>query len=352
MSEIRFGIVGTGMIANLHAKAIGEASRARLTAVYDRTPENARVFAAKHNVAADADLAAFIARRDVDAITIATPSGARAEVAVAAAQAGKHLLCEKPLEVTVERADRIIEACSENNVVLACVFQSRTGANVRRIREALDAGRFGRLVLVDVQVPWFRTQEYYDSATWRGTWELDGGGALMNQGIHILDLLLHFAGPAHSVCAFTDALTHRGVEVEDTAAATVRFVNGALGTIAASTSCPPGFPRRLELAGGKGSVVLEDDRLVRWSFVQETGEDERIRETGARGDGLRSGAGRPDSIAHEGHRRLIDDLAEAILNGREPLIPGREGRRAVEFICGIYESARTQRPHVFSESNH
>jgi predicted dehydrogenase len=244
--------------------------------VYDCVSERAHAFAEQYGVEAESDLATFLARADIDAVTVTTPSGVRADVAVAAAEAGKHVLCEKPLEVTTERADRIIRACDENGVTLGCVFQARTAANVQRIRDAFDAGRFGRLVLVDAQVPWFRTQEYYDSAAWRGTWKLDGGGALMNQSIHIIDLMLYFAGAPHSVYAFTDALTHTGIEVEDTAAAAIRFENGALGTITASTCCAPGFPRRLEIAGERGSVVLEDDRLTRWSFVDQDAGDERV----------------------------------------------------------------------------
>jgi UDP-N-acetyl-2-amino-2-deoxyglucuronate dehydrogenase len=199
MDEVNYGIIGTGMIASLHAKAIADTAHARLVAVYDCVPERGKAFADAHGVAAGTDLSTFLARSDIDAVTVTTPSGIRAEVAVSAAQAGKHVLCEKPLEVTVERADRIIRACEANGVTLACIFQSRMGTNVRRIQGALDAGRFGRLILVDAKVAWFRPQEYYDSAAWRGTWRLDGGGALMNQSIHIIDLMLMFAGPPRSV---------------------------------------------------------------------------------------------------------------------------------------------------------
>jgi predicted dehydrogenase len=349
MSQIGYGIIGTGMIANIHARAIAEIPEARLAAVYDCVPERARAFAERHGTAAESDLESFLARTDVDAVTITTPSGVRADVAVPAARAGKHVLCEKPLEVTIERADRIIRACEESGVILGCVFQARTAANVRRIREALDAGRFGRLVLIDAQVPWFRTQEYYDSAAWRGTWKLDGGGTLMNQSIHIIDLMLYFAGVPRSVYAFTDTLTHTGIEVEDTAVAAVRLASGALGTITASTCCAPGFPRRLEIAGERGSVVLEDDRLTRWSFVDQSADDDRAYRAGLQSDHIAGGAGAPDAISHEGHRRQIEDLTRAILEGRQPMVSGREARRAVELICGIYESARTGLPFRFSQ---
>lgn len=347
MAELRFGIIGTGMIADVHAKAIRDCTHARLAAVHDLIPERAHAFGSEHGIEAETDLQTFLARPDIDAVTIATPSGAHADVAVPAAEAGKHVLCEKPMEVTVERADRIIRACRANHVTLGCVFQARTNKNVQRIRQALEAGRFGRLILADVQVKWFRSQQYYDSAGWRGTWRLDGGGALMNQSIHVIDLLLHLAGPPRAVYAFSDTLTHNAIEVEDTAAACIRFANGAMGVIEATTCCAPGFPRRLELSGERGSVVLEDDRLARWQFADQSDADDRILAQGTAGDDLKSGAGDPKARGHEGHRRQIQDFTDAILADREPMIPGREGRRAVELICGIYTSAQTGQAYHF-----
>ena len=344
MEQIRFAIVGAGVIAEFHAAAIGEVDSARLTAVCDSVPERARALATKYGVDAETDLKALLARDDVDAVTIATPSGLHADIAVPAAKAGKHVLCEKPLEVTVERVQSIIDACDEAGVVLASVFQSRMSNNVRQIRETLDAGRFGRLVLASAQVKWMRSQEYYDGGKWRGTWELDGGGALMNQSIHSIDVLLHLAGAPVSVYAQTGTLTHTGIDVEDTAAAVVRFANGAMGVIEASTSCAPGFPRRLEISGEQGSVVLEDDRLIRWQFSDEQPDDEAIRSGETQDNRLRGGSSDPKAISHEGHRLLIQDMCEAIQDGREPAIPGREGIRAVELICAIYESARTGQP--------
>jgi predicted dehydrogenase len=347
MRTIRFGIVGTGMIAHLHAKAVVATEAASLAVVYDAIPERTEAFAAEHETAAAPTLQDMLEREDLDAVIVATPSGARVSAAVAAARAGKHVLCEKPMEVTVERADRIISACDEAGVMLGCVFQSRTGRNVQRIHSAIQAGRFGKLVMADAQIKWFRTQAYYDSAAWRGTWALDGGGALMNQGIHTVDLLLHFAGQPASVSAWMDTLTHQDVEIEDTVVAAVRFANGALGTIAASTSCAPGFPRRIEISGERGSAAIEDDRLVRWSFVDQTEDDDRILAEGSEGEDLKGGSSDPGAVSFEGHRRQIANFADAIRTGRQPLVPGREGRRPVELICGIYESARSGQPVHF-----
>lgn len=346
--EVGYGIVGTGMIAGVHAKAIAAVPGARLAAVYDAVRDRAEAFAREHGTQAEASLEALLGRADVHVVSIATPSGSRAETAVAAAQAGKHVLCEKPIEVTLERVDRIIDACRAHGVILAGVFQRRTCRNVQRLRAAIDAGRFGRLVLVDAHIPWFRDQAYYNSAPWRGTWALDGGGVLMNQGIHTLDLMLHLAGPPLAVQAYADRLTHDRIEVEDTAVATVRFACGALGTIAATTCCAPGFPARLSIHGERGSVVLEGDRLLRWTFAEPRPEDAVIRQEGGQSEGLAGGADNAGGIGPEGHRRQFADLTEAVRSGREPLIPGTEARRAVALIAGIYDSARSGKATMFA----
>ncbi|MCX7016741.1 MAG: Gfo/Idh/MocA family oxidoreductase [Candidatus Sumerlaeota bacterium] len=343
---VRIAVVGTGMIAEWHAQAIGRCQCARLVACFDVVPDRAAAFAKKHGIDPVPSLDGLLSRVDVDAITIATPSGAHMEPTVAAAQAGKHVLCEKPLEITLERADRMIRTCEENKVTLACVFQGRTGKAIPLIQRALAAGRFGKLTLADAQVKWYRDQAYYDRVGWRGTWKMDGGGALMNQGVHTIDLLRLFAGPPKVVHAFMGTLTHR-IEAEDAVVASVRYANGALGTIVASTTCAPGFPRRVEISGERGTVALEDHRIARWSFLDPTDEDERALREGSADEGLKGGSTAAEAIPLEGHRRQIEDFARSILEGREPLIPGREGRHALELICGIYASARSGRPHVF-----
>ncbi|NQU41737.1 Gfo/Idh/MocA family oxidoreductase [bacterium] len=349
MEPVKFALIGTGCIAQTHADAMKTCELARLTAVYDGVPERAVDFASRYGVAAATTLPELLARSDVDAVVLCTPSGARAEPAVAAAQAGKHVLCEKPMEVTLERADRVIQACEKNGVKLGCVFQSRTARNVERIGKAIQSGRFGRMVLANAQIRWFRSQAYYDSGQWRGTWRLDGGGALMNQSIHAVDLLLLFAGKPRRVFSFADALTHRDIEVEDTVVAAILFESGAMGTIEASTSCEPGFPKRLELSGEKGSVTLEEDAITRWVFVDELPEDETIRREGAAGDSIQGGSGSPTVSSTEGHRRQLEDFARAILENRDPMITGREGRRSIELIRAIYESAQAGRPWDFQK---
>ena len=346
-SKVRFGIIGTGAIATMHAKALDACVNAELVAVYDKVAERAQKFADEYKVRAVDDFDSFLADGNIDAVTIATPTGIHGLVALPAAKAGKHVLCEKPLDVTLDKADAIIDTCEDNNVVLGAVFQSRFGSAVQEVKKAVDSGRLGKIVLASTQIHWFRSQEYYDSATWRGTWALDGGGALMNQSIHNIDLLLYLNGDPEEVFAYTDTITHSGIEVEDTAVAVVKFKNGALGTIEASTSCAPGFPRRLQLSGGNGTIILEDDCIERWVFANETEEDQAIREKYSDGENMKGGAGDPMAISYEGHRRQIEDLAQAVLNKCEARLSGREGRRAVQLICGIYESAKTGKPVKF-----
>jgi len=348
-NRVGFAIIGTGTVAIRHARAIEEIDCAELVAVHDVDPDRALPFALEHNTEAVLQLQDLLANDHIDVVTVATPSGTHGTVAIPAAKAGKHIICEKPLETTLEKADAIIEACKENKVFLTAVFQSRFGENVQLIKKAIDTGRFGKLILASAQVKWYRSVDYYTSAGWRGTWQLDGGGVLMNQSIHIIDLLLYLVGKPREVFAYTDILTHAGLEVEDTACAAIRFKNGAMGVIEASTSCAPGFPRKLEISGQKGSIVLEDDRLIRWQFTEEYPEDQEIRRKGEISEGLHSGAGDPKAAGYKGHKQQFQDMARAILEKREPLISGREGRRALELICGIYESAESGLPYRFSE---
>lgn len=340
MRKVKFGIIGTGVIARFHAEALKMTDNAELYIVYDKIPELAAAFAKKYNCRMVSTYDELLAS-DVEAVTIATPSGLHAEVAIPAARAGKHILCEKPLEVTVSKTNDLVRACESSNVRLSAVFQSRFCHSVQTIKKAVDAGRFGEPVLAAASVRWFRDPKYYASATWRGTWALDGGGALMNQGIHTVDLLVYFNGDVSEVTGRTARLMHKSIEVEDTVVAMLKFKNNSLGTIEASTACAPGFARRVEFSGTRGSIILEDDRITRWSFVDELPGDEEIRRVCGLGEGQKGGSGNPNSISPEGHRRQISELAEAILNGHGLITPGAEGKRAVELICAVYESART-----------
>ncbi|OJW22231.1 MAG: oxidoreductase [Planctomycetales bacterium 71-10] len=342
MAEHGIGIVGCGMIAEYHARAVNEIDGARVVGAYSRTRANAEKIAgiAGHDCQTYDDLGAMLRRPDLDVVCICTPSGAHMEPAVQAARAGKHVVVEKPLEIDLPRCDAILNACDEAGVRLCAIFPSRfSPANVR-LKEAIEAGRFGRLTLGDTHVKWWRTQEYYDSGGWRGTWRLDGGGALMNQAIHNVDLLYWLMGDVESVTAHTATLAHARIEVEDTAVASVRFKNGALGTIQAATSAYPGLSKRIEIHGDRGSARVEQDDVTLWDFQEKIPSDNIILAAIAGRSAGNSGASDPRGISHLGHREQIADFLRAIDEGREPIVDGREGRKSVEIIRAIYRSAR------------
>jgi len=339
--ECRFGIIGLGMISHFHAKAIQEMKGARLVAVASRDAAKAVDFAAQYGAEGVGSYRALVERDDIDIVTICTPSGAHLEPTIMAAEHGKHVLCEKPLEVTLPRLDRMIEVCRRRRVLLGGIFPSRTSEVYQRIKRAVDAGRLGRITLGSAYVKWWRPQSYYDSAAWRGTQKLDGGGCLMNQGIHTIDLLQWFMGPAVEVRAFTARLAHTRIEVEDAAAAAIRFKNGALGVIEGATSAWPGHAKRIELCGDQGGVATREDDLVTWTFAKAAKSDAALlARLGARDTG-KGGAADPKAISFVGHQRQFEDFVAALRTGRAPMVDGREGRKAVELILAIYKSARS-----------
>ncbi|MGI9476330.1 MAG: Gfo/Idh/MocA family protein [Hyphomicrobiaceae bacterium] len=340
---MRFGIIGAGMIAGFHARAIAAMAGAELVAVYARRAEAATELTGQFGGTAYDDLDAFLAHDGLEVVTICTPSGAHLEPAIAAARAGKHIICEKPLEVTTERIDRMIAACRDAGVCLAGIFPRRFNPATDHFREAVAAGRFGRIALADAIIKWWRPQSYYDNGAWRGTWALDGGGALMNQSIHTVDLLLHIMGDVESVRAQTRLIAHEGIEVEDTATAMLTFKNGALGTVQGSTACwsAAGHPAEIQVCGEHGSVFMSDDRFKVWEFARESGADRRIRDSfGLDANAAGAGAADPSAIDFSWHQRNFEDVVEAIRAGRAPTIDGTEARRAVALIEAIYQSAK------------
>ena len=331
------------MIADYHARAIAETRGGHLVGVVGRSLEKARDFAKKHHAPFwTTDLGELLARPDIQVVCITTPNGAHLDPAVAAAHAGKHLVVEKPIEVTLDRIDAILRAVDEAKVKLAPIFQGRFGKNARLLKTAIDSGRFGRLCLAGAYVKWQRTAEYYKRG-WHGKHELDGGGAYMNQAIHAIDLLQWFAGMPSEVFSWSARCVHTEIEGEDTAVATLRFANGSLGTIEASTAVYPGWSQCIEICGENGSARLEDDRLARWEFRKPHADDASI--LAAQADNtMRSGASAPNAISHDGHRRQIQDLIDALRENRPLAIDGREARKAVALICGLYESAARNAP--------
>jgi UDP-N-acetyl-2-amino-2-deoxyglucuronate dehydrogenase len=340
-APLGFGIIGAGTIAGFHAQAIAQLTGARLVGVASRSAANARKVADPHGAFATTDVAALLARPDLHVVCITTPSGAHLAPALAAIKAGKHVVIEKPLEITPARADRILDDAAQAGVRIVPIFQGRFGDGARTVKAALDAGRLGRLVLASAYVKWHRTAQYYTG--YRGSLVLDGGGAVINQAIHGLDLLQWFAGLPAEVFAWKTRRVHTGIEAEDTAAAALRFPGGALGAFEASTALWPGWSRRIELCGEHGSICLEDDRIVKWEFREARPEDDAVRAGGA-ANALGSGASDPKAINTEGHRRQLQDLVDALRENRAPALDGREGRKAVVLVAAIYASAETGRP--------
>jgi predicted dehydrogenase len=341
--KVGFGIVGLGMIADFHARAIEATDRGALVACFSRSQSKADDFAARHGCKGYASMKAFLSHPGLEIVTVCTPSGAHMEPALAAADAGKHLIIEKPLEISLERCDRIIDTCARKKVILSGVFQSRFQDVSRLVKETIDSGRLGHLTLGDAYVKWYRTQKYYDEGGWHGTRRYDGGGALINQSIHAIDLLLWFMGPVEGVQAFAGALGHSGIEVEDTAVAALRFKSGALGVIEGSTAVFPGFLRRIEINGSRGSLVIVENSIQEWRFEEEAEGDDEIRQRFASAETEGGGASDPANIDFEGHRRQFNDVIRSVETGKAPMIHGEEARKAVELVLAIYRSAEEKR---------
>jgi UDP-N-acetyl-2-amino-2-deoxyglucuronate dehydrogenase len=338
---VRFGIIGTGGIAQVHADAIASCDGAELVACHSRSAARGRRFAASNHCDYAETLQALFLRSDCDAVAITSPSGTHAEIGILAARHGKHVLCEKPLDVSLERIDELIDSCRRHGVRLGAIFQSRFGPGVLALRDAIQQGRFGQLTQCSAHVLWWRDPQYYSGSDWRGTRQLDGGGALMNQGIHAVDQLLWLVGGVREVSARMQTRLH-DIEVEDSVIAWLEYDNGALGTIQASTACYPGEGKRIEIRGERGSVILVDDVPALWAFDRSEPADAEIALLGT-ASAFGGGASVPLPASSEGHCAQYRDFVAAIRDDREPAIKASEGRAAVQLIQAIYESSRLER---------
>ena len=355
VERLRFGILGCGVIGPHHAKAISGLESAKLVAVADVVPELAEELAGEYGCAHCSGLEEMLAGVDLDAVCVCTPSGMHADGAITALEAGKHVVIEKPVDVTLEAADRLIEVQRATGRRVAVVSQHRFDAATQAVHEALARGEFGRLTSGSADVRWWRSQPYYDSGGWRGTWELDGGGVSINQAIHSIDLLQWLMGRVVEVTAYTGLIAHERIEVEDTAVAILKFVNGALGTIVATTAAYPGLTTRIAVHGDRGSAIIDDDELTYFHAAREGqeggaygagGGENQAEEVMLRYGEAESGPGAgadPGSLSMA-HRDQIHDFIEAVGEGREPLVNLQEGRKPLAIIQAIYESASTGGP--------
>jgi predicted dehydrogenase len=344
MKVWNFGIIGAGLIADFHAKAIQSLPNANIKAFSGTNITKARKLAEKYNCKYYESVADLLKSDEIDIVTIATPSGAHMEPAIEAAHYGKHVLCEKPLEITLERIDRMLEAHERAGTKLGGFFNYRYNEPVRLLKSAVDSGRFGTVTFAGVYVPWWRNDDYY-KGSWHGTLKLDGGGSLMNQAIHMVDLLQYMMGPVDSVMGYSATLGHK-IEVEDTGAAVMKFKNNALGMIYGSTASFPGQFRRLEITGTRGTVIQVDNSFKVWQFADQTENDRKIFERFSQIEGG-GGVSDPGAIPFEPHARNISAFIDSVESGKEFEISGYEARKAVEIILAVYTSEKESKPFKF-----
>lgn len=338
--ELGFGIIGTGAIAALHAAAINACPDSRLVAVCSSTPARAKAAAEKFGVPADHQIHDFLSRSDLDVVAICTHSGNHLEPALEAARAGKHILLEKPIEVSLERAKVLTQACADAGVKLGVIFQNRLKPGYLQLKQAVEAGVLGKLLLGTAAINWYRDATYYSSSDWKGTLKGDGGAALINQGVHTIDLLLDIMGEAEAVYGQVRTLVHK-IEGEDLGAAVIDFKSGALGTITGGTSLFPGNPERLEIYGEKGNTILEGGKIVTWNVPGEMGELPASEMGG-------SGAADPMAIDYRLHLGQVEDMVAAIRENREPMVSGRDAMKSLQLILGIYQSSKENRKVFFT----
>ena len=332
MRKINFALIGCGAIAVHHVAAMEYVDGAQFVGVYGAVIEQAKAFGEKHNLKVYDTLEALLADPDIDVVTICTPSGSHAELSIKAMEAGKHVVCEKPLALTNEDCMAVVEASKKYNRKCEVVCQLRFEDTSKFVKKIVDEGHLGKLTSVGIHMKYWRTDEYYDASDWRGTWKHDGGGALMNQGIHGIDLLRYFVGSPKKISAFCKTLAHN-IEVEDTAVAVMEFESGAVGVIEGTTSVYPGYARRLELCGTKGSIIMTENDITTWDVEGIEKPDFNLVKGG-------NNASDPNAISCMGHAKQFNDIVYAINNDVSVANGPEDGAATVELILGVYEAAR------------
>lgn len=332
MAPLGVAIIGAGMVANTHVTALQGLPEARITGVCGRNPASAAAFAAKYGLRVFGSYEEALADKETSLVSICLPPALHVDFGLKAAAAGKHLVLEKPMDISAEKALRLIREYRAKKLTLAVIFQNRFTPAARRVKKALDAGLLGRLILGDAYVKWYRSPEYYASNAWRGTWNVEGGGALINQAIHTIDLLQWFMGGVKSLSGMTRTSLHK-IETEDLGVAAVEFAGGALGVIEGTTAVTPGYKERIELHGTKGSVTLTGGLVTEWK-VEGCKEEDYLD-----AQKVSYGATNSPAISDVNHRAQLLDVITAINEGRDPLVTGEEGLKSLQIVLGIYESS-------------
>lgn len=329
------GLIGGGNITETHARAALAIPGVTIAAILGTNPDKVARLSRDYHAKPYSDLNAFLSHRPMDMVILGSPSGLHAQQGIAAAQHGLHVLTEKPIDITTQRTDALIEAAHQAKVKLGVIFQDRLKPDIRRLKQWLDAGVLGKPLFADARVKWYRPPEYYGVSKWRGTFALDGGGALINQGIHTADLLVWLLGDVAHVQARTATLLHK-IEAEDIAVALLEFSSGAQGTLLATTAAYPGYPRRLEITGAEGTVVLEHDRVIVTNLRHPPGD------LGSRSDPLDTNPSATSAAVTDvrGHQAVLEDFIDAIQRNRAPICDGAEGRRSLALVQAIYAAAK------------
>jgi UDP-N-acetyl-2-amino-2-deoxyglucuronate dehydrogenase len=340
---IHIGLIGGGNISETHARAARAIPGVEISAIHGTNPEKVARLCREHGGTPYQDFNAFLQHRPMDLVIIGSPSGLHAEQGIAAARSGLHVLTEKPIEISTVRVDALIAAAKKSNVHLGVIFQDRTKPHIRQLKSWLDQGLLGKVLFVDASVKWYRPPEYYANSRWRGTLALDGGGALINQGVHTIDLLLWLLGDVVRVQARTAALLHK-IEAEDTAVATLEFASGALGIFHATTAAYPGYPRRVEISGTEGTAILEHDRIIVADLRKSASAATVSASLAALSESAKDENQSASSAAvsdFRGHQAVLEDFLEAIQQNHAPACDGAEGRRSLALIESIYRAAKT-----------
>lgn len=335
MTTTGVGIIGTGSIVNTYEKCLAELEDAELIALYTRSADRIKEAETRFGAPVLDDFEKFLNHPEIDLVCVCNESGLHGQAVIRAARSGKHVLCEKPLEITTEKIDAVITACKENGVVLGCVLQNRCAAAYRAVKAVVNNGMLGKLLLGNAHINWYRSEAYYANNPWRGTKKFDGGAALMNQGIHTIDLLLNLMGEVTSVFGNMKTLVH-DIEGEDVGTGILNFKNGAIGTITAGTALFPGYPERLEIYGEKGSILMEGGTIKEWNVQSVSAPQPSNKRKNA------SGAADPAAIGHLNHKIVLKDMIDAIREKRSPMVDGLKAKKAVAVITALYRSSETE----------